>query len=209
MEKKINPLTSKSKLLYQLLVTEKARPSRGFIKLKGDFGLDDSNATKAFLNIKSLSSETFIRSFQFKILNDITFTNYRLAKIGYVPNNLCTFCETGSETVHHLFYECSFSNLFSKHFENFLFALSGQRKDFTFKYVFVGRLAEDCDLRNYFFILAKFHIWTYRRAIPNLETFIGMVDAKYRTELYIAAKNNRRKTFQAKWQKHIDARDLV
>ena len=45
--------------------------------------------------------------------------------------------------------------------------------------------------------------------IPNLETFIGMVDAKYRTELYTAAKNNRRNKFQVKWQKYIDARDLV
>ena len=86
-----------------------------------------------------------------------------------------------------------------------------EREEFTFKDVFVGRLAEDCDLLNYFFILAKFHIWTYRkrRVIPNLETFIGMVDAKYRTESYKAAKNNRRKKFQAKWQKYIDARDRV
>ena len=112
----------------------------------------------------------------------------------------CPFCETGSETVHHLFYECPFSNLFWKLFENFWLALSGQRQDFTFKDVFVGRLAEDwCDLLNYFFILANFHIWTSRkrRVIPNLETFIGMVDVKYRTELYIVAKNNRRKQIQA------------
>ena len=50
-ENKFNPLTSKSKQFYQLLVTEKAKFSRGFIKLKGDFGLDDSTAARAFLNI--------------------------------------------------------------------------------------------------------------------------------------------------------------
>ena len=47
-------------------------PSRGFIKLKENFGLDDSTAATAFLNIKSFSSETFIRSFQLKLLADIT-----------------------------------------------------------------------------------------------------------------------------------------
>ena len=52
----------------------KVKPSRGFIKLKGDFDLNDSTAANAFLNIKSYSSETFIRSFQFKLLADITFT---------------------------------------------------------------------------------------------------------------------------------------
>ena len=119
MEKKIfNPVTSKSKQFYHLLVSEKAKPSRGFKKLKEDFDLDDSSVANAFLNIKSLSSETFIRSFQFKILGDITYTNYLLAKIGFVPNDLCTFCEARSETVHHLFYECSFSNLFWKHFSD-------------------------------------------------------------------------------------------
>ena len=118
-------------------MSEKAKPSRGFKKLKEDFDLDDSSVANAFLNIKSLPSETFIRSFQFKLLGDITFTNYRLAKIGYVPNDLCTFCEAGSQTVHHLLYECSFSNLFWKHFENFWYTLSCQREDFTLKDVLV------------------------------------------------------------------------
>ena len=99
----------KSKPFCRLLLSIKVKPSRGFIKLKEDFDLEDSTASNAFLNIKSYSSETFIRSFQFKLLADITFTNQRLAKIGYVPNDLCTFCEERSETVHHLFYECSFS----------------------------------------------------------------------------------------------------
>ena len=115
-EKPFNPLASKSKQFYRLLVSVKVKPSRGFIKLKEDFDLDDSTAANAFLNIKLYSSETFIRSFQFKLLADITFTNYRLAKIGYVPSDLCTFCEEGSETVHHLFYECSFSYRFWKQF---------------------------------------------------------------------------------------------
>ena len=61
---------------------------------------------KAFLNLKTVSSETFIRSFQFKFLDDIIYTNVRLAKIGYVPKDTCTFCDVDSETVLHLFYEC-------------------------------------------------------------------------------------------------------
>ena len=52
--------------------------------------------------------------------------NYRLAKIGYVPNDLCTFCETGAETVHHLFYNFFFSDLFWQYFENFWFTVRYQ-----------------------------------------------------------------------------------
>ena len=75
MEKKRLTLYSKSKQFYRLLVSIKVKPSRGFIKLKEDFDLYDSTATNAFLNIKLYSSETFTRSFQFKLLTDITFTN--------------------------------------------------------------------------------------------------------------------------------------
>ena len=98
-----------------------------------------------------------------------------------------------------------------QHFENFWYTLSGQREDFTLKDVLVGRLDEECDLLNYLFILAKLHIWTCRKhsVTPNFRVFIGMVDVKYRTEMYIAAKNNRRGKFQAKWQLYINARELV
>ena len=81
--------------------------------------------SKAFLNLKSVLSETFVRSFQFKLLDDIIFTNARLAKIGYVAHDTCTFCEVESETVYHLFYQCPLTYLFWKNFENFGFALSG------------------------------------------------------------------------------------
>ena len=56
---------------------------QGFTKLKNDFDLDDITVSKVFLNLLSVSSETFIRSFQLKLLDDIVFTNKRLAKIGY------------------------------------------------------------------------------------------------------------------------------
>ena len=88
------------------------RNSGHLIKLKEDFGLDDITVSKAFLNLKSVSSETFVRSFQFKLLDDIIFTNTRLAKIGYIAHDTCTFCEVESETVYHLFYQCPLTYLF-------------------------------------------------------------------------------------------------
>ena len=70
----------------------------------------------------------FIRSFQFKILNDITFTNSRLAKIGYVQDDSCTFLRVSLETVNNLFYECIHTNQFWKNFKKFWLALSGKYK---------------------------------------------------------------------------------
>ena len=83
--------------------------TEGFTKLKDDFDLNDISVSKAFLNLKAVSSETFIRSFQFKFLDDIIYTYMRLAKTVYVLKDTCTFYDVDSETVLHLFYECPFT----------------------------------------------------------------------------------------------------
>ena len=200
-EKLFDPLLCKSKQFYELLITKKAIVSRGFTKLKNAFGLDDSTVSKVFLNLLSVSSETFVRSFQFKLLNDIVFTNKRLAKIGYVQHDTCTFCKVNPETVYHLFYECPLTRVFWENFENFWFVLTGQREKLTLQDVYIGNL-EKCELLNYFITLAKLHIWLSRKQskIPKCEAFIELVDQKYRTEKYIAVKNNTQKQFQARWQ---------
>jgi len=67
---------------YGLLISSKMTKSRGFIKLKSKFSIDDDEAKKAFSLIRSCISETYVQCFQFKLLNDILFTNSHLAKIG-------------------------------------------------------------------------------------------------------------------------------
>jgi len=207
-EKKINPTVCKNKHFYELLVSGKARVSRGFAKLKEDFGLADSAVTKAFIKVKTVSSEMFIRSFQFKILNNITFTNSRLAKIGYVQDDSCTFCRVSSETVNHLFYECFHSNQFWRDLKNFWFALSGKQVEFSLQDVLIGKLDEVSDLLNYCLIVAKYHIWTSRKRSlsPNITVFKEMINMKYKTEKYIALKNNTQRKFQAKWKLFIDSK---
>ena len=199
-EKVFDPVLCKSKQFYEFLIAKKGIVSKGFTKLKNDFDLDDITVSKVFLNLLSVSSETFIRSFQLKLLDDIVFTNKRLAKIGYVLHDTCTFCKVETETIYHLFYECPFTLLFWENFENFWFVLSGKREKFTLQDVYIGKL-EKCELLNYLITLAKLHIWQSRKQdkIPECEVFLKQVDVKYRTEKYIAVKNNTQKQFQAKW----------
>ena len=78
-EKVFDPVLCKSKQFYKFLITKKGIVSRGFTKLKNDFDLDDITVSKVFRNLLSVSSESFIRSFQLKLLDDIVSTNKRLA----------------------------------------------------------------------------------------------------------------------------------
>ena len=59
-EKVFDPVLCKSKQFYEFLIAKKVIVSRGFTKLKNDFDLDDITVSKVFLNLLSVSSETFI-----------------------------------------------------------------------------------------------------------------------------------------------------
>jgi len=147
-----NPLTSRSKHFYEFLILKRAKVSRGFIKWKEEFRLDDVAISKAFLKVRSSSSEAFVRRSQHKILNDIVFTTNRLAKIGYVPNDPCTFCGIESETLYHLFYECFFTRLIWNKFCSFWFLISGKQVKLTLQDVLLGILDTDIELLTYCFI---------------------------------------------------------
>ena len=139
-EKVPNPLTSKSKHFYELLISKKFRVSRGLTKWKENFCLDNTGVSKAFLKVRFILSEIFVRSFQFKILNDITSTNHRLAKIGYAQNDHSTFCRVESETLYHLFYEVSFTSQIWNDFASFWFLVSGKQVHLTLQDVLIGTL---------------------------------------------------------------------
>ena len=73
--KKYNLKYCKSKSVYSALIQSKAETTRGFKRLVSDFSIDSETVQKAFLLANRNASESFLKSFQYKILNDITFTN--------------------------------------------------------------------------------------------------------------------------------------
>ena len=87
--------------------------------MKSKFSIDDVETKKAFSLIRSCICETYVQCFQFKILKDILFTNSRLAKIGLIQSDLCTFCNTGVETIDHLFLYCVYARVFWEEFESY------------------------------------------------------------------------------------------
>ena len=72
----------------------------------------EDQLSEAYLLPLRAASEPYVRSFQYKVLNYILYTNDRFFKIGYVINPNCTFCKENRETIHHILFECSFSKWF-------------------------------------------------------------------------------------------------
>ena len=51
--------------------------------------------------------ESLLRSFQYKILNNILYLNEKLFKFKIIGSPLCPLCKTENESMLHLFRECA------------------------------------------------------------------------------------------------------
>ena len=170
--------------------------------MKSKFSIDEVETKKAFLLIRSCICETYVQCFQFKILNDILFTNSRLAKIGLIQSDLCTFCNIDVETIDHLFFYCVYSRAFWEEFESYWIAIAKEQRKLDLKTILVGVTDTECSLFNYLIVLGKLHLWNCRRnnSLPFFSSYKELVKRKYETERHIAAKYNNSKMLEAKWK---------
>ena len=106
--------------------------------------------------------ETYLQCFQFKILNDILFTNSRLAKIGLIQSDHCTLCNIGVESNQLLFF-CFCSRVFWEEFESYWFAIVKEQRKLELKTILLGVTDTKCHLFNYLIVLGKLYLWNCRR----------------------------------------------
>ena len=173
-----------------------------------------SSACLEWREIYSLTSKVLIdtksREFQYKILNRY-LTNSFVHKIGLIASPLCTFCGLEGESLEHLLISCSFTSDFWLDFIDWcrnanilLEELSDIDKLFG-----VWKRKEDFLLLNHLLILAKHHIYDYRKnnTRPSLRVFIKMLNYIYHLELY-TKKSNNKDSHNLKWKKYTDSLEI-
>ena len=99
----------KSRDYYILLISNKAQFTNAANNLRSEFHLSTDQLKQVFILPHSVAFEPYVKAFQYKILNSVLFTNVKLHKIGFKESDLCSFCETVPETLHHLLFLCSYS----------------------------------------------------------------------------------------------------
>ena len=55
---------------------------------------------------RQVTYNTYMRSFQYKILNNVLYLNKKLHTFGIKPSPLCSFCNLYDETPYQIFNEC-------------------------------------------------------------------------------------------------------
>ena len=173
------------------------RPKK-WVMLADKFDFTEEQLSKTYLLPFHVASEPYVRSFQYRVLNCILFTNDRLFKIGYISNPNCTFCNEALETIQHLLFSCTISQAFwNDVIYNILSKLSSCRY-LLLSDVIVVFLREEMDLENYVLLLGKVYLWDCRRNDnkPSITHFIQILKNKYDTEKLIAKKQNKYHLFR-------------
>jgi len=135
--------------------------------------LSDEALKNAFLLPHSVTFEPYVKAFKYKLLNSILYTNSKLPKIGYISDNLCSFCKQESETLQHFFYDCSHSSSFWKDYESYYLSWTSQQIHLNWKEGLIGVLTPGCLLLNYLLLLGKY-IYGIVEEIKNFQTYVAL-----------------------------------
>ena len=107
---KLEQLTTKK--LYWTLVTNIQVPPSAQQKFNNLFKGHALDWKKIYMVPHKATIDTKTRSFQYKLLNRIVYTNKSLFKMKLVDSPMCTFCNLLEESLEHLFCNCNCSKDF-------------------------------------------------------------------------------------------------
>ena len=93
-----------SKLLYTAFKSRKQAPPTAQKKFLEKFPQLQIDWSKIYSLPFIVTIETKIREFQYKILNNIVFTNEKMFRLKMIDSPLCTFCKREIESIEHLFF---------------------------------------------------------------------------------------------------------
>ena len=112
------------------------------------------------------------KQFHWKIIHNALFTESKLQLMG-MSNGSCHFCETDSETLHHLFYQCRITQNFILKVENALNILLRNKLNVAaikiqLKHLILGFLHADQNIQTLMIFvlhLLKWELWKQRNLV--------------------------------------------
>ena len=132
-------------------------------------------------------------------------TNKYLFKCKLVPSTLCDFCNSYTETVNHLFWECQNTQQFWSELQSMLKDLN---INITFNILNITFGIEGKGLQNallnFIIISGKYFIFrsNYIKTTPCLNSYIMYLKKRIKIEMHIALNKDKIKTHNKKWEKN-------
>ena len=97
------------KTVYDLLLQPILKKPASKNTILNMLNLSEIDWNKVYLIPCKVTTETSLRVFQYKILNNILYWNNRPYKFGFSDRPLCSLCAKVPETIKHLFCYCIYT----------------------------------------------------------------------------------------------------
>ena len=192
-----------SKIVYEEFLSRKVIPSTAQNKYKKEYPNLSVNWKKIYSLAFSVTLDTKLRAFQYKLLNHIVYTNDRLYKFKIVDSPLCAFCNSENESLEHLLFLCKASEVFWKEVLSWLTIHKNELLNVSLTDVLFGKFDIDKDFMvvNHVLLLGKYFI--YRCKLDNIKPSLAVFKAKLKAtlnlEFYIARKKGTLAQHYRKW----------
>ena len=165
----------------------------------------------------TVTSETKIREFQYKVLNNIVFTNEKIFRLKMTDSPLCAFCKREVKSFEHLFFFCDVTKTFcGEALCSWLGECRVEFQPFTIMDIFFGvfKTEDDFILLNHLILTAKFYIYKCKLNIvnPSLRVYKAKIRDVYQVEKTIATKQNQLTRHFQKWKKllpHVSLKTML
>ena len=165
------------------------------------FEVTKTEIQNAFVNIYCYTNVTKLRNFQFRMLHNKIFCNNILVHWNLVSSNICNFCNSSKQTVHHLFFECELVKAIWLAFED-LCESFGIPCCLTYKNVILNKVHDNPkQVVNFLLLLTKQYIHKCKclNVTPRFDQLRNEIDLMYKIELFNAQINNQFVKHLLKW----------
>lgn len=196
---------SGSRPIYDQLIKKDIFP-KAATKWTNELNVPDNYEwSKTFSLPYSFCKDSNMLWFQLRITHRILATNHLLEKMKIMNTNLCSFCNEVVETLVHLFCRCAAISNFWISLVNFInnkCNLSITPWSETEIIFGILQLPRKDMVRNKILLCAKYFIYKCRlnKQVPSLNGFKRDISNLFKTEKYIAVKNDKLDEFNKQWE---------
>jgi hypothetical protein len=171
-----------------------------------EFNLNEDSWEEVF-DIAKIIRDTKIRTFQYKLLFNLTPCNLYLFKIGRHNTSVCHNC-TYTDNIVHYFYACIETRNFWLSFQNWWNRMLNENIIITKEYAIIGIInaEQKNDKLNACLLLARWYIYTEKLKSQKtcLYKFLCRLKYKIKQERIICENNNQMRVFEQLWQEIED-----
>ena len=192
------------KYIYGKLIEQNTTLSeiKGLQKWKEYFNnLTDQEWLLAINNIYSITQQTELQSFQYKLLHFIVVSNEQLYKWGLVDSDICVWCDEEIETMVHIFIECEVVKIFWEHLKHWIYAKCSLLYHITNKELILGIQNKELYVLNKLYLYAKRFIYVTKcnKQLLSINAFNIYLSKNLLLEREIALAKNNLAQFMTMW----------